>query len=235
MGNLLNLWEDRQPIRIRLSRSIRRLMVAVSALVALSACRNDHCDDLMFAPTNILFYSEVDTSVMVRPYALYIQGVGVDSIIHVDEKNMVEVALDNSSESCRFAFAVTSEHSLSDTLYLSDEGYRLVGEKLNVTYGSYERVGSNALIFDDDFNTIRVLNREIEENVYLMDRPEVDTLVFQYTNLIEFVSAECGCLTTHRIKDVRFLHNGIGTVAVVDSVVTNLSDAKNIKLYLENY
>lgn len=203
-------------------------------MVSLLSCRNDHCDDLMFAPTNLFFYSEMDTSVAVEPYGLFIKGVGVDTVIDVDDESMVQIFLNNAQEECRFAFAVTSEHSLSDTLYFGDNAYRLVGEGLDVSYSSYEKVG-DAYIFNGDFNTASVFDRKLEEGVYLMTRPEVDTLVLSYTNLVEFVSAECGCLTTHRLKDVKFLHNGIGSVAVVDSVVTNLSDAKNIKIYLENY
>ncbi len=203
-------------------------------VVSLLSCRNDHCDDLMYAPTNLLFYSEMDTSVAVKPYAMYIKGVGVDTVIDVDGESMVEISLDNSRESCRFAFAVISEHSVSDTLYLAEGSYRLVGPDLARTYSSLEKI-DDAYIFEDDFNTIRVFDRELEEGVYLMGRPDVDTLVLSYTNLVEFVSAECGCLTTHRLKDVKFLHNGIGSVSVVDSIVTNLSDAKNIKIYLENY
>jgi len=88
---------------------------------------------------------------------------------------------------------------------------------------------------DGDFSAIRLLRWAIDESTLFLARPEIDTLVFDYTNTVELVSAECGCLVSHTLKNVRYLHNGIGTVAVVDSSVTNLSDAKNVKIYLENY
>lgn len=216
---------------IKISKTI---IGAIAVMVSLAACRNDHCDDLMYAPMNIYFYSEIDTSETVNPYALILKGVGVDTVIDASDENMVQLALDNGQESCRFAVAVTSEHSPADTFYFSDDNYRIVGEGIDATYSSYEKIG-DAYLFDGDFSTVRVFDKELEEGIYLMARPSVDTLLFTYTNRVEFVSAECGCFTSHRLKSVNFIHNGIGTVSVVDSIVTNLSDAKNIKIYLENY
>lgn len=207
--------------------------VAASFAGWFLSCRNDHCDDLMYAPTNLFFYSEVDTSVLVKPYDLFMQGVGTDSLIMIDNDEMVSISLDNAKESCQFAFAVTSEHSLRDTLSITDDSYHLTGEGLDRTFPSVQNVG-NAFFFES-FDNVWVLDEKIDDETFVVLRPEVDTLVMEYTNLLEFVSAECGCLTTHRLKSVKFLHNGIGTVSVVDSIVTNLSDAKNIKIYLENY
>lgn len=218
----------------RILNHIVKVLFCLTATISFFSCRNDHCNELMFAPTNLFFYSEVDTSVTVGPYALYIQGVGVDSVIDASEKSMVQIALDNSKENCRFAFAVISEHSLTDTLYFNEDSYRVVGEGVDQSYSSCEKLG-NAYFFEGDFNSMRIFDRELDSAVYLMTRASVDTLVIDYSNRVDFVSAECGCLTTHKLKNIKFLHNGIGTVVVEDSTVTNLIDAKNVKIYLENY
>lgn len=215
--------------------SVTWLSVACAAVLALSSCRNDHCDELMYAPTNILFYSEMDTSVAVDPAMMVLKGVGVDSVINCSKKSSVQIRLDNNNEQCMFACAVVTEHSISDTLFIGSPS-RLVGNGLDREVYSYSVDEVTGVVsIDGDFSAIRLLRWAIDESTLFLARPEIDTLVFDYTNTVELVSAECGCLVSHTLKNVRYLHNGIGTVAVVDSSVTNLSDAKNVKIYLENY
>lgn len=201
-------------------------------LLALMSCRNDHCDELMYAPTNVLFYSEMDTSVSVEPTLLVLMGVGSDSVMNFSSQKSIQLKLDNANERCMFACAIVTDHSLCDTLFEGEE-LRLVGPGLNVVCS--EKVESSSVLSLGDFSMLRYNRGGLSDTSYLVARPEIDTLVFDYSNQIEFVSAECGCLVSHTLKNVKFLHNGIGSISVVDSSVTNLSDAKNVKIYLENY
>ena len=211
------------------------LVALCVAMLCLSSCRNDHCDELMYAPTTVLFYSEMDTSVAVSPYLLVLKGVGTDSIINCSGKSSAQVRLDNDNERCMFACAVVTDHSAYDTLFLGSS-VRLAGNWGSLSFPSCKiDEGTKVVTFDDDFYTTRLLRWPIDDSTYWVSRPEFDTLVFDYTNTVQFVSAECGCFVSHVLKNVKYLHNGIGSVLVVDSTVTNLSDAQNVKIYLENY
>lgn len=199
----------------------------------LSSCRNNHCDDLMYAPMNVLLYSEVDTSMAAQPMFLVIQGVNADSVIEASSKSTVELLLDNRNEMCSFAFAIITPHAEMDTLFFSGNQCRVVGPGFDEVYSSFEE--KYGAYFFDGINCVRLPDVALSDTSYLSLRPELDTLEFEYDNKIDFVSAECGCVTNHHLKNVKFIHNGIGSVIVVDSTVTNLSDAKNVKIYLENY
>lgn len=212
---------------------MRWVGLPIISLLSLVSCRNNHCDDLMYAPTNVLFYSEVDTSVAAQPMFLMIQGVGADSVIDVTWKSSVELLLDNKNERCSFAFAVITQNSKTDTLSFMGEQCRISGPDLDVTYPSFEE--KNGSYFFDGLKCVRLLGAPLSDTSFLCLRPDMDTLEFEYDNSIDFVSAECGCVVNHHIKNVKFIHNGIGSVIVTDSTVTNLSDAKNVKIYLENY
>lgn len=211
---------------------VRVAASVILSVAALSACKNDHCDELMFAPTNVLFYSEMDTSVSVGPALLVMRGVGTDSVMNFSSRESIQLKLDNDNERCMFACAVVTDHSLCDTL-IEGETLRLVGPGLNLICPFKNE--SSDVLFLGDFDMVRYQREQLSDSSYLVARPEIDTLVFDYTNLVEFVSAECGCVVSHTLKNVKFLHNGIGSVVVSDSSVTNLSDAKNVKIYLENY
>ncbi len=212
---------------------MRLVWMSLLPLWLFSSCRNNHCDELMYAPMNVLFYSEVDTSLAAQPMSLIIRGVGTDSVIDATWKTSVELLLDNKKERCAFAFAIVTPHADVDTLFFSGDQCRISGAGVDEVYTSFEE--KNGSYFFDGMKTYRMLGAAISDTSYLSLRPDFDTLVFEYDNMIDFVSAECGCVTTHHLKNVNFVHNGIGSVTVVDSTVTNLSDAKNVKVYLENY
>lgn len=221
-------------MRSRLFKIINRCVwLSFVSLLLLSSCRNDHCDDLMYAPMNLLLYSEVDTSDVAEPTLLLIQGVGADSVIDATSESMVELLLDNNSDRCAFAFAVVTPHAEVDTFFFSEEQCRVVGPGFDEVYSSFEK--KENVCFFDGIRCARLIDEELSDTSFLVLRPDLDTLEFEYDNKIEFVSAECGCVTNHHLKNVKFIHNGIGSVVVADSTVTNLSDAKNVKIYLENY
>ena len=220
--------------KIGLRLSFVLWIVAGAALMTLPACKNDHCDELMYAPTTLLFYSEMDTSVTVEPALLVLKGVGIDSVMNCSKQSTIQLRLDNRDERCMFACAVVTDHSVSD--YMSvNSSVRLTGDGVDLEFPSYTLDEATGVITFEGSDEVRLMRWSEDDSTFVVARPEIDTLVFDYTNTVEFVSAECGCFVSHVLKNVKFLHNGIGTVSVVDSTVTNLSDAKNVKIYLENY
>lgn len=204
------------------------------ASVALSSCKNDHCDELMYAPTTILLYSEMDTSAAVTPALLVLKGVGVDSVMNCSNQSSIQLRLDNRVEQCMFTCAVVTDHSAYDFMYVGST-VRLKGEGVDMEFPSYKVDEATGVVSFEGSDEVRLMRWAENDTTFVLLRPEVDTLVFDYTNTVEFVSAECGSFVSHGLKNVKFLHNGIGTVSVVDSSVTNLSDAQNVKIYLENY
>ena len=208
--------------------------VASAALLTLPSCKNDHCDELMYAPTTLSFYSEMDTSVAVSPALLVLKGVGTDSVLNCGLQPSIQLRLDNQAERCMYSCAVVTDHSSYEFLYLGSS-VRLATEAGDVEFPSYKLDEATGVFTFEGSDEVRLLRWTLDDTTFVVSRPEVDTLVFDYTNTVEFVSAECGCFVSHVLKNVKFLHNGIGTVSVVDSTVTNLSDAKNVKIYLENY
>lgn len=208
--------------------------VASAALLALPSCKNDHCDELMYAPTTLSFYSEMDTSVAVSPALLVLKGVGTDSMLNCGLQSSIQLRLDNQAERCMYSCAVVTDHSAYEFLYVGSS-VRLASERGDIEYPSYKLDEATGVITFEGSDEVRLLRWLQDDTTIVVSRPEIDTLVFDYTNTVEFVSAECGCFVSHVLKNVKFLHNGIGSISVVDSTVTNLSDAKNVKIYLENY
>ena len=62
-----------------------------------------------------------------------------------------------------------------------------------------------------------------------------DVLSIRHTNTQDFVSAECGCLTTYYIDEVQFTSNGIGDVSITSHTVTNSYNEKHIKIYFKGH
>ena len=62
-----------------------------------------------------------------------------------------------------------------------------------------------------------------------------DTLTVIHTNTLDFVSAECGCLTTYHIEDAQFEQNKIGTISIINRSVTSNYNERHINIYLQNY
>ncbi len=220
--------------KIGLRLSFVLWIVAGAALMTLPACKNDHCDELMYAPTTLMFYSEMDTSVSVNPMLLVLKGVESDSVMNCSKESSIQLRLDNRVERCMYSCAVVTDHSAYEFLY-AGSSVRLRGEGVDLEFPSYTLDETTGVITFEGSDEVRLMRWSEDDTTFVVSRPEIDTLVFDYTNTVEFVSAECGCFVSHVLKNVKFLHNGIGTVSVVDSTVTNLSDAKNVKIYLENY
>lgn len=59
-----------------------------------------------------------------------------------------------------------------------------------------------------------------------------DVITFWYDSTPYFASAECGAIWRYRIRNVEWTRNLIDSVAIVDSIITNV-DSEQIKLILK--
>lgn len=59
-----------------------------------------------------------------------------------------------------------------------------------------------------------------------------DIITFWYDSTPYFASAECGAIWRYRIRNVEWTRNLIDSVAVVDSIITNI-DSEQIKIILK--
>lgn len=58
----------------------------------------------------------------------------------------------------------------------------------------------------------------------------VDTLYFEYTSLPMFVSQECGAMYQYHIELMRYTTHLIDSVAITDSLITNI-DTQRLKIF----
>lgn len=58
----------------------------------------------------------------------------------------------------------------------------------------------------------------------------VDTIAFSYTSIPMFVSEECGAMYQYRVENMRYTRHIIDSVALTDSLITNL-DIERIKIF----
>jgi len=63
----------------------------------------------------------------------------------------------------------------------------------------------------------------------------VDTLTIRHTNTQIFVSAECGCLTTFRLDEIRHTNNNITDFLITNRFVTSNYNERHIRIYFENH
>ena len=68
-------------------------VVMLTLSTALSSCVTNHCNESIYAPLNIRFNSEVDTSKNVTPEFFSLQGVGADSILYALKNTSMNVNL----------------------------------------------------------------------------------------------------------------------------------------------
>ena len=64
-----------------------------------------------------------------------------------------------------------------------------------------------------------------------LDYPELyDTVTFDYNTITYFASADCGAMYIYKVTDVRYTTNLIDSVAITDSLFTNV-DREQIKIF----
>ena len=218
-------------------RKIQKLVagVASTTLVVLSfllsSCINDHCNEQMYTPLSVNFYSEIDTAKEVVPLFMVWNGEGSDSIMTVSGSS-IALPLNPGQDEVRFAVAVA--HTACETEVLIHYDSTTTYTTLDHSQ-TYELTSSQGNYYNFDHSSEIRMYAGAEDSFCVFYKPVIDTLKVTYTPNIEFVSAECGCMNTYEIKSVRFEHGKIGNPAIRVSTVNNMTDAKHIKIFLENY
>lgn len=150
----------------------------------------------------------------------------------VAKTTSISLPLNPDTEESNFAVAIVTSACEKTILvhYDSLTTYRVFDG--TQTYEP-RRIEGKCFLFDEFEETLWLAG--YEDSFYVFYKPVIDTLQISYKPSIEFVSAECGCMNTYELKSVRFANSRIGSPSINTTTVNNHTDAKHIKLYLENY
>ena len=215
-------------------------------LFFISSCSNNHCTDPMYAPLVVSFYSEIDTSVQISPRFLVIEGIGSNDLMNVSGHNSVNLFLKKFEESTNFSFTFAHDESKIDTFIFVEKINSSIspcGSSNGDSISIYRKdnnlfclcsQSNNALIVYGEGPEILFLQSTAPDTLFLFE-PTRDVLSIKHTNTQTFVSAECGCLTTFKLDEVRHTNNNIRDVLITDSSVTSAYNEKHIRIYIENY
>lgn len=212
---------------------------------------NNHCNEDMYTPLNLAFYSEIDTAQQVSPLFLTFQGVGIDSILYASGTSSINLPLNSEADEVNYEVLMTFSAS-SQTVLIADSTQPFFSIQRQNTYGmtltdsiptcyysldktQYYRMisGSDYLFYFEEGKPLVLLTKDAPY-VYFQN-PTKDTLNIKYSKSLEFVSAECGCKNTYEIKEATFKRGGVASIQINNKNVNSESNAKHINLYLENY
>ena len=89
-------------------------------------------------------------------------------------------------------------------------------------------------------NSVQLFLKKFEESseflfAYDSTQSKTDRLTIKHTNTQIFVSAECGCLTTFYLDELRHTNNNITDAIIIKKSVTSNYNEKHIRIYFENY
>jgi hypothetical protein len=217
-----------------------------SLLLFISSCSNNHCVEPMYVPLVVSFYSEMDTTLQVSPGFLLIEGVGSDSLMNASGSNSVHLSLKKFDESTSFLF--TFAHSRIDTFVLvgkvgtfdspcgnpNGDSVSVYKKNNNIFYLCNQT--SNILIVSGERPEPEVLFfRKVIQDTLFVSELISDVLSIKHSNTQVFVSAECGCLTTFYLDEVRHTQNNIRDYLITNRSVTSKFNEKHIRIYIENY
>lgn len=208
-------------------------VLSLGVAFAFVSCDNEHCDDSMYCPMEISFYSQMDTSEKIAPPLLLMKGIGSDSIMNFSGKQQIYFPLNPNKETSQFVFLMEpySENIKyvtvkTDTLRSEDEilsiKYYLNDEEIFIK----NKIGK-AYMFSND--TICLFQ---DGNFY---KPLLDTLNITSDLCHHFLSSECGYLTTFSLKKLKFSQRGVGFILIKNNSVTNKYNDRHVNIYLENY
>lgn len=227
------------------------IAMVVAWMVVSTSCNTNHCNDSMYAPLNVVFYSEIDTAQPVAPLFLRMKGVGADSVIYASGLNNVNLMLNADTKTTEYVFSMTFAGSpmmalVADSTqpFLPIWRPNILGvlelDSIPSSYFSLDQTqhyqitqGDNYTFFFGD-ETPQVYLAKENPIVYFQQATS-DTLRIDYDTSLDFVSAECGCMNVFTIKDAEFLHKGVAEAMVTNKKINSDSYAKHISLYLENY
>jgi len=215
-------------------------------LFFISSCSNNHCVEPMYAPLVVSFYSEMDTSLQISPRFLTIEGVGSYNFTNVSGRNSVNLYLKKFDESTSFLFTFAHDESKIDTFIFVEKvsnSFSPCGNPNGDSISVYKKDGNffflcnevnNALIVYGEGPEVLFLQNRAQDTLFVLE-PTRDVLSVKHSNTQVFVSAECGCLTTFNIDEVRHTSNNIRDVLITNKSVTSAYNERHIRIYIENY
>lgn len=237
--------------KIDIFKPIGVVVAYIIAAMTFSSCVNNHCNEDMYTPLNLAFFSEIDTAQQVTPLFLTFQGIGVDSVLYASGTTNINLPLNSESNEVNYEVLMTFSAS-TQTVLVADSTQPFFSVKRQNSYGmtltdsiptcyysldgtKYYRLltGSDYLFYFEEGNPLVLLTKD-DPYVYFQN-PTKDTLNIKYNKSLEFVSAECGCKNTYEITQASFKRGGVASIQINNPNVNSESNAKHINLYLENY
>lgn len=204
-------------------------LLFVSAL--FSSCVNDHCNENMYAPLNIGFYSEMDTSQQVGFQFIVTQGVGTDTAILATNIFDINLMLNPNQNTSLFAMGFP----LPETDWcIQEEKNHFTSVSTGRSYTLNGTINDDIYLFNDQIEDSKKFLR-MEDSFFVFQKIKFDTLKITYDCTLEFVSAECGCRNTYKLKTAGFIHQGTGEAIISNPLIDSQNNEKHIRLYLENY
>ena len=196
-----------------------------------SSCVNDHCSENMYAPLNVAFYSELDTSQQAGLAFLLVQGVGTDTITLASNLTNINLTLDANQSSSSFAMGFP----LPEADFCIQESENHFTSLIDgQTYTLKGKINEDIYLFNNRLEDSKKF-LSVDDSIFIFQKIKFDTLKITYDRAIEFVSAECGCMNTYTLKTAGFIHKGIGETIISNPLINSQNNEKHIRVYLENY
>lgn len=205
-------------------------LLFVSAL--FSSCVNDHCNENMYAPLNVAFYSEIDTSQQAGLAFLLVQGVGTDSITLATNLFNINLTLNANQPSSSFAMGFPLPEA---DFFIQDGENRFISLIDEQSYTLNGKINDDIYLFNNRLEDAKKFLSMGDDSIFIFQKIKFDTLKVTYDRTIEFVSAECGCMNTYTVKTAGFIHKRIGETIISNPLINSQNNEKHIRVYLENY
>jgi hypothetical protein len=188
----------------------------------------------------------MDTAKQVSPKFLLIEGVGSYNLMNASGSNSVHLSLKKFEESTSFLFAFAHEESRIDTFLFVEKISSSISPCGNSNGDSVSvyRKDDNIFYLCSQANNVLIVYGERPEALFLKNISQDTLFVFESTsdvlsikhsNTQVFVSAECGCLTTFYLDEVRHTQNNIRDYLITNRFVTSSYNERHIRIYIENY
>ena len=220
-------------VKIMSDNSLRKItLFFVVGFSLFISCNNEHCDEVINTPLRIDLYKYSDTSQKATPKALIIQGIGTDSILDFSQESQINLPLNKNSNKSEYLIALMYDKEEWNTLkFITDNIF--VDNATNDTLEVEKKVGD--VYFTNGFNSAIYLSGNIDSVSYIYYTPLFDTLSIAYYNQNEFVSAECGCLSSQMLLNVEFKRDKIGDIELLHTLINNQNNEAQVKVFLNYY
>ena len=84
----------------------------VSFVIVLTSCSNEHCDEVMYAPLIVDFFTEYDDT-PAQPSCFMAIGIGTDSVLDFSGKTRMELPLNMTSNISEYAVAIADKDAFA--------------------------------------------------------------------------------------------------------------------------